>query len=239
MRLHAHAPTLAHVGAVRAGSCVSSRDVPAFDRDIMSEMGELGMLGATINGYGCAGLNYVSYGLIAREVERYAGRATWPLHARRRHSCGALVSSTHLCTHTHNSVDSGYRSAMSVQSSLVMHPIYAYGSEEQRAKYLPKLGARRAWPSLGSGPKRTAPDPAHHVAQAVPTRAAKGQWIGAFGLTEPNHGSDPAGMETTAREVPGGYVLNGTKSWYSAGRRSARVPPPPTHTRMHAARLTH
>src|SRR5229473_4992090 len=102
-----------------------------FDREIMNEMGELGFLGSTIDGYGCAGANYVSYGLIAREVER---------------------------------VDSGYRSAMSVQSSLVMHPIHEFGSEAQRQKYLPKL--------------------------------ASGEWVGCFGLTEPDHGSDPAGMTT-------------------------------------------
>ncbi len=123
-----------------------------FDRSIMSEMGELGLLGSTIDGYGCAGLNHVCYGLVAREVER---------------------------------VDSGYRSAMSVQSSLVMHPIHAYGSEAQRQKYLPKL--------------------------------ATGEWIGCFGLTEPNHGSDPAGMLTrakpTTRDGVAGYVLKGSKMW--------------------------
>ncbi|MCW8904577.1 MULTISPECIES: acyl-CoA dehydrogenase [Sedimenticola] len=119
-----------------------------FDREIMNEMGELGLLGVTIDGYDCAGLNYVSYGLIAREVER---------------------------------VDSGYRSAMSVQSSLVMHPIYAYGTEEQREKYLPKL--------------------------------ATGELVGCFGLTEPDHGSDPAGMKTRARTVDGGYSLSGSKMW--------------------------
>jgi glutaryl-CoA dehydrogenase len=119
-----------------------------FDRTIMNEMGELGLLGSTIEGYGCAGLNHVCYGLVAREVER---------------------------------VDSGYRSAMSVQSSLVMHPIHAYGSEAQRQKYLPKL--------------------------------ASGEWVGCFGLTEPNHGSDPAGMLTRARPVDGGYVLKGSKMW--------------------------
>ena len=119
-----------------------------FDRNIMREMGELGLLGATIDGYGCAGVNYVSYGLIAREVER---------------------------------VDSGYRSAMSVQSSLVMHPINAYGSEEQREKYLPKL--------------------------------ATGEWVGCFGLTEPDAGSDPAGMKTRAHKVDGGYRLSGAKMW--------------------------
>ncbi|EGJ10317.1 acyl-CoA dehydrogenase [Rubrivivax benzoatilyticus] len=119
-----------------------------FDREIMSEMGALGLLGCTIEGYGCAGLNHVSYGLVAREVER---------------------------------VDSGYRSAMSVQSSLVMHPIHAYGSEEQRQKYLPRL--------------------------------ATGEWIGCFGLTEPDHGSDPASMATRARPVDGGYVLSGSKMW--------------------------
>ncbi len=119
-----------------------------FDREIMNEMGELGLLGVTIDGYDCAGLNYVSYGLIAREVER---------------------------------VDSGYRSAMSVQSSLVMHPIYAYGTEEQRTKYLPKL--------------------------------ATGELVGCFGLTEPDHGSDPAGMKARARTVDGGYSLSGSKMW--------------------------
>ena len=119
-----------------------------FDRAIMREMGELGLLGATIDGYGCAGVNYVSYGLIAREVER---------------------------------VDSGYRSAMSVQSSLVMHPIYTYGSEAQREKYLPKL--------------------------------ATGEWVGCFGLTEPDAGSDPGGMKTRARSVEGGYRLSGAKMW--------------------------
>jgi glutaryl-CoA dehydrogenase len=123
-----------------------------FDREIMNEMGELGLLGSTIEGYGCAGLNHVCYGLVAREVER---------------------------------VDSGYRSAMSVQSSLVMHPIHAYGSEAQREKYLPKL--------------------------------ASGQWVGCFGLTEPNHGSDPASMLTRAtpavRDGVAGYVLKGSKMW--------------------------
>lgn len=119
-----------------------------FDREIMSEMGALGLLGSTIEGYGCAGLNHVCYGLVAREVER---------------------------------VDSGYRSAMSVQSSLVMHPIHAYGSEAQRQKYLPKL--------------------------------ATGEWVGCFGLTEPNHGSDPASMITRAKPVDGGYLLKGAKMW--------------------------
>ena len=120
-----------------------------FHREIMNEMGELGLLGATLPPkYGCAGVNYVSYGLMAREVER---------------------------------VDSGYRSAMSVQSSLVMHPIYAYGTEEQRAKYLPKL--------------------------------ASGEWVGCFGLTEPDHGSDPGSMATRAERTDDGYVLNGAKNW--------------------------
>ena len=118
------------------------------DREIFTEMGALGLLGATIDGYGCAGVNYVTYGLVAREVER---------------------------------VDSGYRSMMSVQSSLVMHPIHAYGTEEQRQKYLPKL--------------------------------ATGEWVGCFGLTEPDHGSDPGGMKTRARQVDGGYRLTGTKMW--------------------------
>jgi len=119
-----------------------------FDREIMNEAGAMGFLGSTIEGYGCAGLSYVAYGLIAREVER---------------------------------VDSGYRSAVSVQSSLVMHPIHEYGSEAQRQKYLPKL--------------------------------ATGEWVGCFGLTEPNHGSDPASMITRARPVDGGYLLNGAKMW--------------------------
>ncbi|MGE3774864.1 MAG: acyl-CoA dehydrogenase, partial [Gammaproteobacteria bacterium] len=113
------------------------------------QFGELGFLGCTLpETYGGAGLNYVAYGLIAREVER---------------------------------VDSGFRSAMSVQSSLVMHPIYAYGTEAQRRKYLPRL--------------------------------ASGEWIGCFGLTEPDHGSDPGGMKTRARSVPGGYALTGAKMW--------------------------
>jgi len=120
-----------------------------FDREIMNEMGALGLLGATIPAtYGGAGLGYVSYGLVAREVER---------------------------------VDSGYRSAMSVQSSLVMHPIFAYGSEAQRLKYLPRL--------------------------------ATGEWVGCFGLTEPDAGSDPAGMRTRAEPTSGGYRLNGAKMW--------------------------
>jgi glutaryl-CoA dehydrogenase len=119
-----------------------------FDREIMTELGALGLLGATIHGYGCAGVNYVCYGLVAREVER---------------------------------VDSGYRSAMSVQSSLVMHPIHAYGTEAQRQKFLPRL--------------------------------AKGEWVGCFGLTEPDAGSDPAGMRTRARKADGGYVLKGSKMW--------------------------
>jgi glutaryl-CoA dehydrogenase len=119
-----------------------------FDREIMNEMGALGLLGSTIEGYGCAGLNHVCYGLVAREVER---------------------------------VDSGYRSAMSVQSSLVMHPIHAYGNEAQREKYLPKL--------------------------------ASGEWVGCFGLTEPNHGSDPGSMATRAKPVDGGWLLKGSKMW--------------------------
>lgn len=120
-----------------------------FDREIMNELGELGLLGATLpEAYGCANANYVSYGLVAREIER---------------------------------VDSGYRSAMSVQSSLVMHPIYAYGSEAQRLKYLPKL--------------------------------ATGEWIGCFGLTEPDVGSDPAGMKTRAERIDGGYRITGAKMW--------------------------
>ena len=120
-----------------------------FDVEIMRELGALGLLGATLpEKYGCAGVNYVTYGLVAREVER---------------------------------VDSGYRSAMSVQSSLVMHPIYAYGNEEQRMKYLPKL--------------------------------ATGEYIGCFGLTEPNSGSDPASLSTHATAVEGGYRMTGNKMW--------------------------
>ena len=120
-----------------------------FDREIMNELGALGLLGATLpEQYGGANANYVSYGLIAREIER---------------------------------VDSGYRSAMSVQSSLVMHPIYSYGNEAQRQKYLPKL--------------------------------ASGEWVGCFGLTEPDVGSDPGGMKTRAERIDGGYRLHGAKMW--------------------------
>ncbi|KAJ1725183.1 hypothetical protein LPJ53_000606 [Coemansia erecta] len=119
-----------------------------FDTQIMREMGERGLLGSTIQGYGCAGVSHVAYGLAAREIER---------------------------------IDSGYRSAMSVQSSLVMHPINEFGSPEQKEKYLPLL--------------------------------ATGEKIGAFGLTEPNHGSDPAGMETTARRDGSVYRLSGSKMW--------------------------
>jgi len=120
-----------------------------FDREIMTELGELGFLGCTLpEDYGGAGVNYVCYGLIAREVER---------------------------------VDSGYRSAMSVQSSLVMYPIHAYGSEAQRQKFLPRL--------------------------------ATGEIVGCFGLTEPDAGSDPGGMRTTARRAAGGYLLKGSKMW--------------------------
>ena len=120
-----------------------------FDREIMTEMGALGLLGATLPPkYGCAGASYVVYGLMAREVER---------------------------------VDSGYRSAMSVQSSLVMHPIHAYGTEAQRERYLPKL--------------------------------ASGEWVGCFGLTEPDHGSDPGGMTSRAVRDGDEYVLNGAKTW--------------------------
>ena len=119
-----------------------------FDRNIMRQMGEMGLLGVTIEGYGCVGLSSVAYGLIAKEVE---------------------------------AVDSGYRSAMSVQSSLVMHPIHAYGTEEQRERYLPKL--------------------------------ATGEYVGCFGLTEPDSGSDPASMSTRACAVDGGYELTGNKMW--------------------------
>ena len=121
------------------------------DPGFFQELGELGLLGPTLpTDYGCAGASYVSYGLIAREIER---------------------------------VDSGYRSMMSVQSSLVMYPIYAYGSEAQRKKYLPKL--------------------------------ASGEWIGCFGLTEPDAGSDPSGMRTRAEKIDGGYRLTGSKTWIS------------------------
>lgn len=121
-----------------------------FDREIMEEMGNLGVLGPTIQGYGCSGVSYVAYGLIARECER---------------------------------VDSAYRSAMSVQSSLVMFPIYEFGSEAQREKYIPRL--------------------------------ATGELVGCFGLTEPNHGSDPAHMETRAKWDAEGkvWILNGSKNW--------------------------
>ena len=120
-----------------------------FDREIMNEMGELGLLGATLPAkYGCAEVGYVAYGLMAREIER---------------------------------VDSGYRSALSVQSSLVMHPIHAYGTEAQCAKYLPKL--------------------------------ASGEWVGCFGLTEPDHGSDPGSMATKAEQSGDGYLLSGAKTW--------------------------
>jgi glutaryl-CoA dehydrogenase len=121
-----------------------------FDRAIMTEMGELGFLGATLDSHGCAGVNYVSYGLIAREIER---------------------------------VDSGYRSAFSVQSSLVMYPISAFGSAAQQDRYLPKL--------------RT------------------GAFIGCFGLTEPDAGSDPSSMRARAKTVDGGFLLSGTKTWIS------------------------
>ncbi|MEE4184401.1 MAG: acyl-CoA dehydrogenase [Gammaproteobacteria bacterium] len=120
------------------------------DRAMFTEAGELGMLGSTLSGYGCPGLSYVGYGLIAREVE---------------------------------AVDSGYRSAISVQSSLTMYPIHAFGTEAQKQHYLPRM--------------------------------ARGEWVGSFGLTEPDHGSDPAGMRTRAREVAGGFELSGTKAWIS------------------------
>ena len=149
-----------------------------FDREIMNEFGEMGFLGATLDGYGCAGVSYVAYGLMAREVER---------------------------------VDSGYRSAFSVQSSLVMYPIHAFGSEAQKEKYLPKL--------------RT------------------GEWVGCFGLTEPDAGSDPSSMRTRAKKVDGGYLVSGSKTWITnapiadvrrglgQGRRGhpARLPPRPRH----------
>ncbi len=127
---------------------VSSFRNEKFDKNIMKEMGSVGLLGTTINGYGCAGVNYVSYGLIMREIER---------------------------------VDSGYRSCASVQSSLVMFPIYKFGSQEQKDRFLPEL--------------------------------AKGNLIGCFGLTEPDHGSDPSGMKTKAILKGNNYILNGSKNW--------------------------
>src|SRR4026208_1504648 len=132
----------------------------SFDREIMREMGALGLIGATApEDYGGAGLDYVAYGLIAREIEN---------------------------------VDSGYRSAMSVQSSLVMHPIFAYGSEAQRKRYLPKL--------------------------------ASGEIVGCFGLTEPDHGSDPGSMTTRAEKAPGGFRLTGSKTWIT-NAPGAGLPP--------------
>ncbi|KAF8504730.1 glutaryl-CoA dehydrogenase [Russula emetica] len=119
-----------------------------FDKSIIPAMGAVGLLGPTVQGYGCAGVNYVAYGLIAREIE---------------------------------SIDSGYRSTASVQSSLVMHPINTFGTDAQKQKYLPAL--------------------------------AKGDLIGCFGLTEPNHGSDPAGITTSAEETDGGYIISGSKTW--------------------------
>ncbi len=119
-----------------------------FDKNVMKEMGKLGFLGSTIHGYGCAGINYVSYGLIMREIER---------------------------------VDSGYRSCIGIQSSLVMYPISTFGSEEQKNKFLPEL--------------------------------ANGNLIGCFGLTEPDHGSDPSGMKTKAILKSNNYILNGSKNW--------------------------
>jgi len=121
-----------------------------FDREVLYEMGKLGFLGSTLSGYGCAGVNHVCYGLLARELER---------------------------------VDSGYRSAVSAQSSLVMYPIHEFGSEAQRRNYLPRL--------------------------------ATGEWVGCFGLTEPDSGSDPYSMVTRARKADGGYVLQGSKMWIS------------------------
>ena len=120
----------------------------SFDRKIMNEMGELGLLGSFIEGYGCSGVGQISYGLVAREIER---------------------------------VDSSYRSALSVQSSLVMYPIWQFGTEEQKQKYLPKL--------------------------------ATGEFVGCFGLTEPDGGSDPGAMKTRARKIEGGFKVSGEKQW--------------------------
>ena len=119
-----------------------------FDIEVMREMGELGFLGATIDGFGCAGIGYVAYGLIAREFER---------------------------------VDTAFRSALGVQTTLAMTPIYLFGSQAQREKYLPRM--------------------------------ATAELLGCFGLTEPDHGSDPSGMRARAKKVQGGYILNGTKTW--------------------------
>ncbi len=129
---------------------VEAYNTERFDREIITEMGALGLLGSTIHGYGCAGVSYVAYGLVAREIEM---------------------------------VDSSYRSTISVQSSLTMWPIYNYGTEAQRQKYLPRM--------------------------------ATGEWVGCFGLTEPDHGSDAGAMKTRARVVDGGYVLKGNKMWIS------------------------
>ena len=125
-------------------------DNETVDRTIFTQMGEIGLLGPTIEGYNCSGANYVSYGLIAREIER---------------------------------IDSGYRPMISVQSSLVMYPIHTYGTEAQKLKYLPKL--------------------------------ASGEWVGCFGLTEPDAGSDPGAMKTRAKRVDGGFLLSGSKMWIS------------------------
>lgn len=134
-----------------AGRVIAAWREETTDPDTFAEMGEMGLLGVTIpDAYGGVGAGYVSYGLVAREIER---------------------------------IDSGYRSMMSVQSSLVMYPIYAYGTEEQRSKYLPKL--------------------------------ASGQWIGCFGLTEPDAGSDPGGMKTVAKKTDDGYIISGSKMWIS------------------------
>lgn len=131
---------------------IDANRTETFDREIYREMGALGLLGCTLpNAYGCAGVNHVAYGLVAREIEK---------------------------------IDSAYRSTLSVQSSLVMHPIHEFGDEAQRQRYLPKL--------------------------------ASGEWVGCFGLTEPDHGSDPGGMKTRAEKIPGGYRLNGEKLWITS-----------------------
>ncbi|KAG2109232.1 acyl-CoA dehydrogenase/oxidase [Suillus discolor] len=141
-----------------------------FDHDILPEMGKLGLLGPTIQGYGCAGASNVAYGLIAREIER---------------------------------VDSGYRSTASVQSSLVMHPINEFGTEAQKERYIPRLGR------VSNCDRELAA----YIIQ--PREKSLAVLYEITGLTEPNHGSDPAGMETTAEETDGGFVLNGSKTWIS------------------------
>ncbi len=166
-------------------------------------MGELGLLSATIKGYGCTGVSSVPYGLIAREVEQYV-LLLW------------LILAWSIPLHSF-SVDSGYWSAMSVQSSLVMHLIYKFGSQEQKEKYLPSLGPINI--ETFSGIFLTCEQPQLRVSLSgasyvhqVAFVCCQG-WHPFQGLTEPNHGSDPSEMETTAAQLDGGYVLNGSKTW--------------------------